>query len=53
MQLVVVGKHNREIAESMGISMRTVEVHKSRLMEKLRVSSLPDLMRLVLGRSAK
>ncbi|MFN0303534.1 MAG: response regulator transcription factor, partial [Burkholderiales bacterium] len=34
---VVAGQHNREIAQVLGISARTVEVHKARLMEKLRV----------------
>jgi RNA polymerase sigma factor (sigma-70 family) len=42
------GKHNREIAAELGISPRTVEVYKSRLMEKLQVRRLPDLVRLVL-----
>jgi FixJ family two-component response regulator len=46
MQLVVAGRHNREIAEQMGISPRTVEVHKARVMTKLRVESIPDLVRL-------
>ena len=35
MELVVIGRHNREIAELLGISARTVEVHKARMMEKL------------------
>ena len=46
MDLVVIGKHNREIAEALGISTRTVEVHKARMMAKLRVESVPDLVRL-------
>lgn len=44
--LVVAGYHNREIAVELGISPRTVEVHKARVMEKLRVTTLPDLVRL-------
>ncbi len=52
MELVVAGRHNREIAESLGISARTVEVHKARMMTKLRVGSVPDLVRLrLIGRS--
>jgi len=35
MDLVVVGRHNREIAQELGISVRTVEVHKARMMAKL------------------
>lgn len=48
MDQVVAGRHNREIAESLGISPRTVEVHKARMMTKLRVESVPDLVRLSL-----
>jgi RNA polymerase sigma factor (sigma-70 family) len=46
--LVAEGKHNREIAAALGISPRTVEVYKARLMEKLQVRRVPDLIRLVL-----
>ena len=54
MERVVSGRHNREIAEELGISARTVEVHKARMMSKLHVSGIPDLVRLSLtGRSAK
>jgi len=49
MDLVVVGKHNREIAETLGISARTVEVHKARMMAKLGVGGVPDLVRLSLS----
>lgn len=48
MDLVVSGRHNREIAESLGISARTVEVHKARMMSKLEVDGVPDLVRLSL-----
>lgn len=48
LDLVVAGRHNREIAADLGISVRTVEVYKARLMEKLRVDRLPELIRLVL-----
>lgn len=49
MQYVVAGRHNREIAETLEISPRTVEVHKAHLMEKLRVKSVPELVRLSLS----
>lgn len=53
MELVVTGRHNREIAEALGISARTVEVHKARMMTKLGVASVPDLVRLsLLGRGS-
>lgn len=47
LQLMVQGQHNRRIAEQLGISPRTVEVHKARVMEKLGVRTLVDLVRLV------
>jgi RNA polymerase sigma factor (sigma-70 family) len=46
MELVVSGSHNREIAQALGISVRTVEVHKSRLMTKLGVDNVADMVRL-------
>jgi FixJ family two-component response regulator len=49
MELVAKGCHNREIAVTLGISPRTVEVHKSRVMEKLQVANIPELVRIVLG----
>ena len=49
MDLVVTGRHNREVAETLGISVRTVEVHKARLMAKLGVDNVPGLVRLSLS----
>lgn len=49
MEWVVAGRHNRDIAEQLGISVRTVEVHKTRMMLKLRADSVADLVRLSLG----
>lgn len=49
MDLVVAGKHNREIADMLGISVRTLEVHKSRMMTKLKVNGISQLVRLSLG----
>jgi FixJ family two-component response regulator len=46
MERVVAGRHNREIAAELGISPRTVEVHKARMMDKLGVSNVADLVRL-------
>jgi FixJ family two-component response regulator len=47
MDLMVKGLHNRHIAKELGISPRTVEVHKARVMEKLGVKSLVEFVRLV------
>ncbi|MEF8715134.1 MAG: response regulator [Accumulibacter sp.] len=48
MDQVVAGRHNRDIARALDISPRTVEVHKARLLAKLRVNSIADLVRLSL-----
>jgi two-component system response regulator FixJ len=45
---VIDGRHNREIAAALGISPRTVEVYKARLMDKLQIDRLPELIRLAL-----
>ena len=49
MARVVAGRHNREIAAELAISPRTVEVHKARMMDKLGVGSVAELVRLSLG----
>jgi FixJ family two-component response regulator len=43
------GLHAKEIAAALGISPRTVEVHKSRLMAKLGVRNVAELVRFALG----
>jgi two-component system response regulator FixJ len=40
------GLHAKEIAAALGISSRTVEVHKTRIMEKLQVRNIAELVRL-------
>lgn len=47
--LVVGGMSNREISEELGISIKTVEIHRSRVMSKMQVSRLADLMTQVGG----
>ena len=49
LELILQGKHSREVAELLEISPRTVEVYKSRMMEKLQVSRTNDLLRLVIS----
>ena len=53
MDLVVAGKPNREIAAELGISPRTVEVFKSRMMEKMQARSVPELVRLCMEAADK
>ena len=45
LQHVVAGMSNRHLAELLGVSDRTVEVHRSRGMKKMGAASLPDLVR--------
>jgi len=47
-ELVVAGKSSPKIAEDLEISVRTVENHRARLMEKLHVTSAVELVRLFL-----
>jgi len=44
---MVAGRLNKQIAEDLGISMKTVEQHRARVMEKLQVGSLAELVRMV------
>ncbi len=48
MHCVVAGKLNRVIAEELAISVKTVEAHRAKMMEKLAVNSLAELMQLAL-----
>jgi RNA polymerase sigma factor (sigma-70 family) len=49
LKLLTAGHSNREIATQLGISPRTVEVHKARIMDKLECHSLAELMRVNIG----
>ena len=45
MKHVVAGMPNKDIAERLGVCDRTIEAHRSRAMKKMRVESIPDLVR--------
>jgi FixJ family two-component response regulator len=47
MQLVVTGLLNKQVGSELGMAEKTVKVHRGRVMQKLRVSSVPELLRLV------
>lgn len=49
LDLVVASKPNKVIADILGISIKTVELHRSNMMNKLGVRSLPELMKVALG----
>jgi FixJ family two-component response regulator len=44
MKLIVGGHFNKEIAEQLGISVKTVEVHRGRVMEKMAARTVADLV---------
>ncbi len=48
--LLVLGHQNKVVAHKLGISTRTVEVHRARIMDKLAAKSLADLVRISMGR---
>lgn len=48
MELVVTGKLNKDIAKQLEISIKTVEVHRANVMEKMGVTSVADLVRMFL-----
>jgi FixJ family two-component response regulator len=48
LQLITNGQSNKEAGRELGISPRTIEVHRARVMEKLGAKNTADLMRIVL-----
>ncbi|HEY4815562.1 MAG TPA: response regulator [Chthoniobacterales bacterium] len=46
LELVIVGKLNKQIAAELGASEKTVKVHRGRVMQKLQVFSVAELVRL-------
>lgn len=49
MDLVVAGKLNKQIADELNISMKTVEAHRARVMEKMGVRTLAELVKATLS----
>lgn len=52
MEGVLAGRPNKQIAQELGISMRTVEVHRSNLFAKMQVRSAVELVRTLAGGEA-
>ena len=44
--LVVTGMLNKQIASALGIGVKTVKVHRARVLEKMRAGSVAELVRL-------
>ena len=49
LDLIIAGKLNKQIADVLGISIKTVEVHRARVMEKMEAHSLAELVQNVLA----
>jgi two-component system response regulator NreC len=48
LRLMALGHTNREIAETLSLSVRTVETHRAHVQQKLGLSSRPELTRYAL-----
>jgi two-component system response regulator DctR len=48
---VIYGKPNKQVANALGISVRTVEVHRARVLDKMNVKSAVELANLLRGQS--
>ena len=49
MRHVISGKPNKAVAMDLGVSERTVEIHRARVMQKMKAGSLAELVRLALA----
>ncbi len=49
LQQITAGASNKEAGKRLGISPRTIEVHRARIMEKLQARNAADLVRMVLS----
>lgn len=47
MQLIITGKLNKQVGSELGMAEKTVKVHRGRIMQKLGVTSVAELVRLV------
>lgn len=51
LERIVAGRLNKQIADDLNISIKTVEAHRANIMEKLNVNTVADLLRLALSES--
>jgi FixJ family two-component response regulator len=52
LERIVAGRLNKQIADDLGISIKTVEAHRANIMEKLNANTVADLLKTALGQNA-
>jgi FixJ family two-component response regulator len=51
LERIVAGRLNKQIADDLGISIKTVEAHRANIMEKLNANTVADLLKTALGQT--